>query len=188
MKKPRPDTKAFPKEPKSKFQSHKRRTKMTVKTLGRMPLAVVLAVGVWAAAGCEDYTIGGMLIDALKGDDSDKSSETQTETSTSSGSGQSNKTVSAKDVSGTWKGKAGTAQGSTTLRLKQSGTSLSGSWTWGAGDTRTCSGYRQGSTICLWDQKSTGDAWEMTLSEDGSKMSGRAQKYGGGSYALSFSR
>ena len=75
------------------------------------------------------------------------------------GSSQSQSHYSASNVGGTWKGKAGTAQGSTTLRLTQSGNSLSGSWTWGAGDTRSCKGSKNGNRVVLKDQRSDGDTW-----------------------------
>lgn len=148
-----------------------------MKMLGRVTMATMLVIGAWTMAGCEDHTIGGELVDTVKGHDSDKDGESQGKT-----------TQTKKDVSGTWHGKAGSGQGATTLRLQQDGTSLSGSWTWGAGDTRSCSGYRDGMTIYLWDKGAAGDSWQMTLSGDGSQMYGSAKKYGGGSYALSFSR
>lgn len=134
-------------------------------------LAILWVVGlcVWCA-GCED--------------DNHKTSIVKVETD----EGETGNHYAVSDVGGTWKGRAGTGQTSTVLRLTQNGDSLSGSWTWGAGDTRTCGGYKSGNRVVLWDQKSEGDIWEMTVSEDGRKMSGTGNKYGGGMYALSFSR
>ena len=132
-------------------------------------MAVCLTV-VLAGAGCENDTIGGKLVDEVKGDDKDGES------------------AAVQDVGGRWTGTASTGQVHTVLRLTQNGTSLSGSWTWGAGDTRNCSGYRDGKTIYLWDTSANGDAWTMTLSDDGSNMHGMAKKNGGGSYALNFNR
>ena len=158
-----------------------------MKLFGRVMLAAMLAVGMWMMAGCEDHTIAGELVDEFKGDDSDNGGASQTQLPVSESSPHRS-SVSAKDVSGTWKGRAGTGQGPTTLRLTQNGSSLSGSWTWGAKDTRSCSGYRDGSTVHLKDKRSDGDSWTMTISADGSRMNGSAKKYGGGGYALSFSR
>ena len=121
---------------------------------------MVMLLGVLVAgAGCEDDTGGGRL-----------------------------EVTAVWDAGGRWTGTAGTGQGYTVLTLSQDGTSLSGVWTWGAGDTRYCSGYRDGPVIYLWDTSPSGDAWTLILSDDGSKMHGRANKTGGGTYALQFSR
>ncbi len=126
-------------------------------------------------AGCEDDN-GGRKVERIV-----------EETTESGGEGNASH-YSTRDVGGTWKGKAGTGQGKTVLTLRQNGDSLSGSWVWGAKDTRYCSGHRDGSSIYLRDNRADGDSWKMTLSEAGSHMGGRGEKYGGGSYALSFSR
>lgn len=137
-----------------------------MKRFWRAALVAVLAAGMWLAAGCEEH---------------DSWSEWEVH-------GRGGTRESAHSVSGTWHGKAGTGQGGTTLRLQQDGTSLSGYWTWGTGDTRRCSGYRDGWTIYLWDTGSNGDSWQLVLSDDGLAMSGSASKHGGGGYALAFTR
>lgn len=158
-----------------------------MKLFGRVMLAAMLAVGMWMMAGCEDHTIGGEMLDAIKGDDSDNAAETQTQTTVSASTPNSS-SVSAKDVSGTWNGKAGTAQGHVTLRLVQNGDKLSGSWTYSNGDKRNCTGSRSGNSITLHDNKSGGSTWRATVSSDGRSISGTGYKTDGRTYPLSFSR
>ncbi len=134
---------------------------------------VVGGMSVWGA-GCEDDKGGNheerIVEETTEGDYTESSS------------------YSARDVSGTWTGKAGTGQGKTVLKLRQDGSSLSGSWVWGAGDTRNCGGYRNGLSVVLWDNEPKGDLWRMTVSEDGTSLCGTAEKYGGGAYAVTFNR
>ena len=119
-------------------------------------------------------------------DDDDSSSGSPSSGSSSSRSSSSH--VSASDLSGTWSGRAGTAQGRVTLRLSQNGSSLSGSWTYSNGDRRSCSGSRSGNSITLRDLKSGGSTWRATVSSDGRSITGTGYKTNGQTYRLSFSR
>jgi len=95
---------------------------------------------------------------------------------------------SHKGLAGTWHGRAGTGQTGTTLHLSQNGNSLGGSWTWGAGDTRRCTGSIEGSRIVLKDQRPDGDTWHLSLSNGKRTLSGTGYKYGGGTYHVEFNR
>ncbi len=117
--------------------------------------------------GCEDHTIAEAITHSDKSSSSDSS---------------------ISSLSGTWRGRAGTGQTSTVLRLSQNGSSLSGSWTWGNNDTRQCSGTVSGKSVTLKDTGVRGDTWHLAVSSDGRSMSGTGLKYGGGSYGVSFSR
>lgn len=87
-------------------------------------------------------------------------------------------------LSGTWRGISATGQVASTLRLSESGGSVSGTLTWPRGDKRSVSGSRSGSSVRL--NIGGGDAWNMTLSGD--SLTGVGSKKGGGSYNLRFQR
>ena len=141
---------------------------MRAKTLATL----VLALAGLVLTGCEDgeYCMAQWI--APGGHDHDSGS--------SSGS--------HKSLTGTWHGRAGTGQTGTTLRLTQNGNSLGGSWTWGAGDTRRCTGSIEGSSIVLKDQSYAGDTWYLSLSNGNRTLSGTGYKYGGGTYNVEFNR
>ena len=158
--------------------------------LNRLAALALLLAG-FALAGCEDeYCMAQWILP--DGSDSGSKSESGSGSKPSQGSGSKSESGSGKrasgEVSGVWHGRAGTGQTSTTLRLNQNGNSLSGSWTWGAGDRRSCSGSVSGNSVVLKDTRSTGDTWHLTLSSDGRSLSGTGMKYGGGSYHVSFTR
>ena len=136
-------------------------------------------------SGCEDHTIGEAIFSDDGGSDEGNSQQAGNVAPATTAKSSS---YSSSNISGTWKGRAGTGQSGTTLRLSQNGNSLSGSWTWGAGDTRSCSGSKSGNSVVLKDKRSDGDTWHLTVSSDGSRLSGSGSKYGGGSYNVSFSR
>ena len=142
---------------------------------------------VFMFSGCEDHTIGEAIFsdDGGSGEGDSQQAVSVAPVTTAKSSSYS---YSSSNIAGTWKGRAGTGQSSTTLRLSQNGNSLSGSWTWGAGDTRSCSGSKSGNSVVLKDNRSDGDTWHLTVSSDGSRLSGAGSKYGGGSYNVSFSR
>ena len=140
-----------------------------MKTTKIYALAAILCVG-FTLTGCEDeYCMAQWLLP--DGNDHGSSSS-----------------ASKGDVSGTWSGRAGTGQTRTILHLYQNDGLLSGSWTWGAGDTRTCSGSASGNAVTLKDNRSDGDTWYLTISSDGANLSGFGLKYGGGKYNVSFGR
>ena len=161
-------------------------------------LAAALSMAIATGCGGDD-TIGGKLVDEFKGDSNHNGNQTATATGTSGSSqsaspsgsnngGDPSPSHASESLTGTWSGKAGTGQTRTVMQLVQSGTSLSGSWMWGAHDTRHCKGYRSGNQVVLKDTRSDGDTWTLTLSSDRTSLSGTGKKYGGGSYAVNFSR
>jgi TolB-like protein len=90
----------------------------------------------------------------------------------------------ADSLSGTWRGISSTSQVATQLSLYQSGTSISGNLIWPGGDTRSVSGWVSAKSVTL--NIGGGDVWHMTWSGD--ILQGTAQKKGGGTYALQFTR
>ncbi len=147
-----------------------------------LPLAVLSAAFAFLGASCEPMD----AVDPFGIVHDDDSSESSSSHSSSSSSSSSR--VSSSDLTGTWSGRAGTAQGHVTLRLVQNGNSLSGSWTYSNGDRRRCSGSRAGNSITLKDLKSGGSTWRATVSSDGRSISGTGYKTDGRTYALSFHR
>ncbi len=129
-------------------------------------IAVCLAA-IWLGAGCEDHTIGGELVDAVKEDKSDK------------GNG---------DLTGTWKGISGTEQGETTVTVREVDGALSGSLRWWWGGTRNFTGTREGNSVRWVLDCEERDDWRLTLSSDRKRLTGHASKNDGGGYAVSLSR
>lgn len=168
----------------------KKRTWLTVLAAGTAAMALCTGCG-------SDDTLGGKLVDVFQGGDSHNNGNQtaatpgspQSATSPGSGNGADpSPSHASESLTGTWSGKAGTGQTRTVMQLEQNGTSLSGSWMWGAHDTRHCSGYRSGNQVVLKDTRADGDTWSLTLSPDRRTLSGTGKKYGGGSYAVHFTR
>ena len=92
----------------------------------------------------------------------------------------------SSSVSGKWTGRSGSGQWKSVMNLRENGRSVSGTMTWvHAGDTRSVSGTRSGSSLTL--HIGGGDVWHLTVS--GNRMSGKGDKAGTNrSYDLSFSR
>lgn len=103
--------------------------------------------------------------------------------SSSSGGGDDGES-GEESLTGTWSGTSATGQVDSTLVLTQNGNAVSGSLHWPRGDTRSVSGSVSGSSVTLYVEG--GDIWNMDWTDN--TLLGTAQKYGGGSYALSFSR
>ena len=89
-------------------------------------------------------------------------------------------------VTGNWVGRAGTGQLTTTMTLSQSGTGVSGRYTYSNGDSRSISGTINGNSLSM--NTEAGSRWTMTLSADGNTLSGHAMKPDGDGYDLYFRR
>ena len=100
------------------------------------------------------------------------------------GGGSSDGDANGDSLSGIWRGVSGTSQVSSQLTLHQSGTSISGNLTWPGGDNRSVDGWVTDKSVTI--NLGTGDAWHMTWT--GNVLQGTAQKKGGGTYALYFTR
>jgi hypothetical protein len=139
---------------------------MDMRKMARWMMAAALAAGMLATAGCgSDDTIGGELVDAVKGDDSKKASE---------------------NLTGTWTGISGTGQGDTVVTMRDVDGMLSGTVKWWWGGKRDLVGTRDGNSVrCVLNQD---DDWRLTLSSDRKKLTGYATKNDGGGYAVSLSR
>lgn len=136
-----------------------------------MRLAMICLAVVLGCMGCEeDNTIGGKLVDEIKGDDSGKASA---------------------NISGTWRGISGTGQGDTVVTVRDVDGALSGSLKWWWGGVRSFSGTRSGNSV-QWttqrDSQGVSDHWVMTLSSSGKQLTGHADKTDGGGYSISLSR
>ena len=166
---------------KQDFKMHENeRQRSSSSAIKRFLLGSVLTVAsMLLVSACEQDTIAEEL---FKDEDHPSSSSSASSPSSSSSN------VSSDDLSGTWSGRAGTAQGHVTLRLSQSGNSLSGSWTYSNGDRRSCKGTRSGNSITLKDQNSGGSTWHASVSQDGRTITGTGYKTDGRTYAISFSR
>ncbi len=119
--------------------------------------------------GCEsDDTVGGKIVEAVKGDDKESA-----------------------NLSGTWTGISGSGHYQTSVSISDNRGSLSGSLRWSWGGVRKFSGTRSGSNV-TWtnqpDEDGVVDTWSMKLSSDGNKLTGHASKSNGGSYSISLSR
>lgn len=120
--------------------------------------------------GCEsDDTVAGKIVDEVSSKD-DKAS---------------------KNLSGTWTGVSGSSHSDTVVTLKDSNGTLSGSIQWSWGGVRSFSGSRSGNSV-QWttqrDHEGVSDHWVMTLSSDGRRLTGKANKTDGGGYSISLSR
>ena len=120
--------------------------------------------------------------------DDSSSSSSSSSSGQSSPSGRSSSQATSADLSGTWRGKSGSGQWGSVLRITQRGNSISGSMTWLHeihNDTRSVSGTRSGNDVTL--HIGGGDVWHLSVS--GNSMKGSGDKYGTSrSYRLSFSR
>ena len=156
-----------------KTLNFQRESPMNIQRIFPLAALAVLLAG-FMLTGCEDdgYCVAQWLFASDDDDDG----------------GGSRQSAAFPDASGFWSGRAGTWQTSTKLHLSQSGSSLSGSWTWGAGDTRSCRGSINGNSIILKDTRSDGDTWHLSMSSDGLHLTGTGFKYSGGTYNVSFSR
>lgn len=97
----------------------------------------------------------------------------------------------SSNISGVWTGISGSGSYSTTVSISEKNGSVSGSLKWSWGGKRKFSGSRVGNSV-VWtnqaDQDGVRDTWNMTLSSNGRKLTGRATKSDGGSYSISLSR
>lgn len=97
-----------------------------------------------------------------------------------------NDAVDTVGMAGTWRGRAGTAQTATTLRLTQTGTAIVGTCSW-YGKTIRCTGSISGSRATLYiGGSNTGvaaDRWILRVGP--TTASGTGYKPTGGTYAVS---
>ncbi len=149
----------------------------------------------WVAGGAALLAGGGIGLAAAGGsggdggEDGATTADTGGTTSTSTSTGGGGSSDNDEGLAGTWRGRAGSYNTSTTLRLSQNGSSLSGTCSW-YGKTLSCSGSVSGSQVSLSiaspEPGEDADRWDLTYS--GSTLNGTGYKPSGGSYSVRLSK